>query len=47
MVSAPEGFTDDSPISPMTSTQVNKTSARKSPCLFTDIFDVKKKTATR
>ena len=47
MVSTPEGFTNDSPISPMTSTPVKKTSARKSLCLFTNILDVKDKTATR
>ena len=47
MVSNPEGFTYDSPITPMTSTPVNKPSARKSLCLFTKILDVKKKTATR
>ena len=46
MVSTPEGFTDNSPISPMTSTPVKKTSARKSLCLFTIILDVKNKTAT-
>ena len=46
MVSTPELFTYDSPISPMTSTPVNKTSARKSLCLFTNILDVKNKNAT-
>ena len=46
MVSTPEGFTNESPISPITSTPVNKPSARKSLCLFTTILDVKKKTAT-
>ena len=46
MVSTPEGCTDYSPISPMTSTPVKKPSARKSLCLFTNILDVKKKTAT-
>ena len=34
MVSTPEVFTDDSPISTMTSTPVNKPSARKSLCIF-------------
>ena len=37
MVSTPEGFTDDSPISPMKSTPVKKLIARKSLCLFTNI----------
>ena len=41
MVSTPEGFTNDSPISPMTSSPVKKTSARKSLCMFTNILDVK------
>ena len=45
MVSTPEGFTNNSPISPMTPTQVKKPSASKSLCLFTNILDVKKKTA--
>ena len=36
MVSTPEGFTDNSPTSPMTSTPVNKPSARKSLCPSTD-----------
>ena len=47
MVSTPEGFTDDSPISPMTSIPVKKPSARKLLFLFTNILDVKNKTATR
>ena len=47
MTSNPEGFTNDSPISTMTSTPVKKTSAGKSLCLFTKILYVKKKTATR
>ena len=45
MVSTPEEITDYSPSLPMTSTPVKKTSASKSLCLFTNIFDVKKKTA--
>ena len=45
MVSNPEGFTNDSPISPMISKTVKKPSARKSLCLFTNILDAKKKTA--
>ena len=47
MVSFPEEVTDYSPSLPMTSTLVKKSSARKSLCLFTNIFDVKKKTAKR
>ena len=47
MVSTPEVFNDESPIYPMISTPVNKSSARKSLCLFTNILDVKKRTATR
>ena len=39
-------FTNYIPISPMKSTTVKKPSARKSLCLFTNILDVKKKTAT-
>ena len=38
IVSTPEGFTKNSPISPMTSTPVKKPSAQKSLCLFTNIF---------
>ena len=47
MVSYPENVTDDSPSLPMTSTIVKKLSARKSLCLFTNIFSVKKKKAKR
>ena len=47
MVSTPEGFTDNSPRYSMTPTPVNKTSARKSLCLFTIILDVKNKTVIR
>ena len=47
MVLTPEGVTDYSPNVPMKSTPVKKPSARKSLCLFTNIFDVKKKTAKR
>ena len=47
MVSTPEGVIDDSPNVPMTSTPVKKPSDIKSLCLFTNIFDVKKKTAKR
>ena len=46
MVYTPEGFTDDSPISPMTSTPVKKPCAIKSLHMFTNILYVKKKTAT-
>ena len=46
MVSTPEGFTNESPISPMTSTPVKKPRARKSLCLFTNILDVKRKLLT-
>ena len=42
MVSTPEGFTDDSPISPMKSTTVKKPRAQKSLCMFAYILDVKK-----
>ena len=44
MVSTPKGFVDDSPVSPMTSTPVNKPRARKSLCLFTNILAVKNAT---
>ena len=46
IVSTTEGFTNNSPISTMTSTTVNKPIAGKSLCLFTNILDAKKKTAT-
>ena len=45
MLSTPEEIIDDSPSLPMTQTTVKKPSASKSLCLFTNIFDVKKKTA--
>ena len=44
MVYTPEGFTDNSPKSPMTPTPFKKPSARKSLCR--NILDVKKKAAT-
>ena len=47
MISTPGGFTDDSPISPITSTPVKKSSAQKSLCLFTNTLGVKKKTTHR
>ena len=40
MMSNTEGVTYNSPNVPMTSTPVKKPSARKSLCLFTNIFDV-------
>ena len=42
MVSTPEGFVDNSPISPRTSTPVKKPIAQKSLCMFTNVLDVKK-----
>ena len=45
MVSTPEGVTDNSPNVPMASTPVKKPSARKSLCLFTNILNVRQKTA--
>ena len=47
MVSTTEEVTDDSPSLPMISTPFKKPRASKSLCLFTNIFDVKKKTAKR
>ena len=47
MVSNPEGFIYNSTRSPMTTTPVNKPSANKSLCLFTNILHVKNKTDTR
>ena len=47
IASTHEGFTNNSPISPMTSKPIKKPSAQKSLCLFTNIFEVKKKTAYR
>ena len=47
MVFTPDGVTDDSPNFTMTSTPVKKPSTRKSLCLFTNIFDVRNKTAKR
>ena len=46
MVSTPEGFTYNSPISPIKSTPVKKPSAIKSLCLFTYILYAKRKTST-
>ena len=47
MVSTPDVVTDNSPNVPPTSTPFNKPSAMKSQCLFTNILDVKPKTAKR
>ena len=47
MVSNPEVFNNNSPRSPITPTITKKPSARKPLCLFTNISDVKKKTAIR
>ena len=47
MVSTPEVFTDNNHISPMTSTLYKKLSAIKLLCIFTNILDVKNKTAIR
>ena len=47
ILSTPEGVTDYSPNFHMTSKPVKKTSARKSLCLFTNIFSVKPTTAKR
>ena len=46
MVSTPEAFNDNTPISPMKSTPVKKPSDRKPLCLFTNILDVKNKNST-
>ena len=47
MMSTPEEVTDNIPNVPIKSTPVNKPSARKSLCLFTNILDVKQKSARR
>ena len=47
MVSTPEGVKYNSPNMPRKSTPFNKPSTRKSLCLFTNILDVKPKTAKR
>ena len=41
----PEGFTDNSPRSLITPTPANKPSAIKTLCIFTNILDVKNRTA--
>ena len=43
MVSIPEGFIDNSPISTKTSTPVKKPSAQKLLCVFTNVLEVKNK----
>ena len=47
MVSTPEVVTYNNPNVPITSTSVNKLSARNSLCLFTNILDVRPKTPKR
>ena len=47
MVDTPEEIADYGPILPMTKTTVRKPSAGKSLCIFTNIFDVRKRTAIR
>ena len=47
MVLTTDVVTDNTPNLPMTSTPVNKPSASKSLCLFTNILDVKKNIAKR
>ena len=47
IISTPEGVTYNSPDVPTKSTPAKKKSARKSLCLFTNILDVKPKTAKR
>ena len=42
MVYTPEGFTKNSPISPMKPTPVKKIISKKPLCMFTNILDVKK-----
>ena len=46
MVSTPEVFTDNSPISPMNTTPIKKPSTLKSMCMFNNILDVNKKLLT-
>ena len=46
MFYTPEGFINKEPLSPMKSTSMKKSSAQKSLCLFTNIFEVKKKLLT-
>ena len=44
ILSTPEGLTDNIPNAPISSTPVKKPSARKSLCLFTNIWNVKSTT---
>ena len=46
MVCTPEGFTDNSPIFPRTSTPFKKLSAQKSLCMLTNVLEVKKELIT-
>ena len=41
MISIPEGFTDNIPVYPRTSTPVKKPSDQKSLCMFTNVLEVK------
>ena len=47
LVSTPEIFIDNSPISPMISTPVKKPRARKSLCMFSNVLYVKKNACRR
>ena len=47
ILSTPEGVTDNSPNAHLSSSPVNKPSARKSLCPFTNILNVKNKIAKR
>ena len=43
IVYTPEGFTNNSPIYPITSSPIKKPSAQKSLCVFTDVLEAKRK----
>ena len=45
MVSTPDGFIDNSPMSPRPSVTGKKPSARKSLCQFSEVLDVKQNNA--
>ena len=47
MVSTPDVFTDDIPMSPGTHMILRKPSTRKSLFLFTEVLDIKNKTTVR
>ena len=47
MVYTPKGFTNNITIYPRTSSPVNKPSARKSLCMFTNVLDVNNKNSYR